>query len=236
MRDLSCNIPRPAPALFGAALHVFEMLAGTSLISAGAALGIISGLGQTTSTGTCSAMAEALGIKIGTAMMLLYGVFMLAQLLFPGERLCPGRLLQMVPVVLQGWILNFFKYRFAPFQQLAPESYPQRFVVFAAGMILISMGFTCVKCCRLANYPPEAFCALAADHLHLRFGTSKILLDFAYVAATLLISRQFGLGGGIVREGTLLFALCNGNLINLFQPRAEQLFDRLEAHRFPANG
>ncbi len=59
--------------------------------------------------------------------------------------------------------------------------------------------------------PPETFCGLAAEKAGIRFGTSKIVLDFS-----------------IVREGTLIFAVCNGILINLFQPRVEKLFRGIE--------
>lgn len=205
-------------------LHFLEMLFGITVLSAGAAMGIIAGLGQTTSTGTCSALSGALGIKVGTAMIGLYGFFLLLQVILQGRRFRVTALLQMVPVVLQGWILNFFKYDFVPFQLLAPETYLERFVIFFVGMVLISLGFTCVKCARFVNYPPETFCTIVAERVGIRFGTCKIYLDFAYVATTLLLCACFGLDFGIVREGTLIFAVCNGILINLFQPTVEKCF------------
>jgi len=209
-------------------LHFLEMLFGITVLSAGAALGIIAGLGQTTSTGTCSAIAGALGIKVGTAMILLYGLFLVLQLFLLGRAFRLTALLQMVPVVLQGWILNFFKYSFPPFLALAPGTYIERFLVFAVGVVLISLGFTCVKCARFVNYPPETFCSIVAERVGIRFGTCKIYLDFAYVATTLTLCLVFGLDFGIVREGTLIFAVMNGVLINLFQPRVEWLFGSFE--------
>ena len=205
-------------------LHFLEMLFGITVLSAGAAMGIIAGLGQTTSTGTCSALSGALGIKVGTAMIGLYGFFLLLQVVLQGRHFRVTALLQMVPVTLQGWILNFFKYDFVPFQLLAPETYLERFVIFFVGMVLISLGFTCVKCARFVNYPPETFCTIVAERVGIRFGTCKIYLDFAYVATTLLLCACFGLDFGIVREGTLIFAVCNGILINLFQPTVEKCF------------
>lgn len=215
-------------------LHFAEMLLGITSLSAGAAMGIIAGLGQTTSTGTCSALAGTLGIKVGTAMMLLYSFFLLLQLLLLRKEFHLTRLFQLIPVVLQGWILNFFKYDFPPFQRLDPQSYPQKFLAFAVGMVLISFGFTCVKCAKFANYPPESFCTIVAERVGIRFGTSKIVLDFVYVAVTLLLCWRFRLGYEFVREGTLIFAVCNGTLINLFQPRVERVFGRLD--RLPSAG
>ncbi len=205
-------------------VHFLEMLFGITSLSAGAAMGIIAGLGQTTSTGTSSALAGALGIKVGTAMVILYSFFLLLQVILIGRNFKMTALMQLVPVVLQGWILNFFKYSFPPFQVLAPVSYPARFAVFAAGMVLISLGFTCIKCSHFTNYPPETFCAIVAERAGIRFGTCKIFLDFAYVATTLALCLACGLDFGIVREGTVIFAVCNGLLINFFQPKIEKIF------------
>lgn len=208
--------------------HFFEMLLGITSLSAGAAMGIIAGLGQTTSTGTCSAISGAMGIKVGTAMILLYGFFLVLQILMLRNKFKITGFLQLVPVVIQGWILNYFKYDFPPFQALVPQTYPERFLIFAIGMVLISFGFTCVKCSRFVNYPPETFCSLMAERVGIRFGTSKIVLDFVYVGTSLLLCWLFGLDFGIVREGTVIFAVCNGLLINLFQPRVEVIFRSLE--------
>lgn len=212
-------------------LHIFhfiEMLLGITSLSAGAAMGIIAGLGQTTSTGTCSAISGALDIKVGTAMVLLYGFFLVLQILMLRSKFKITGFLQLVPVVIQGWILNYFKYDFPPFQALAPQTYPERFLIFAIGMVLISFGFTCVKCSRFVNYPPETFCSLMAERTGIRFGTSKIVLDFVYVGTSLLLCLLFSLDFGIVREGTVIFAVCNGILINLFQPRVEVIFRKVE--------
>ena len=48
------------------------MLAGVTVLCAGVTLGIIAGLGQTTSTAAASAIAGAAGIKVGTASFYLY--------------------------------------------------------------------------------------------------------------------------------------------------------------------
>ncbi len=214
-------------------IHFSEMLLGITSLCAGAAMGIIAGLGQTTSTGTSCALAGALGIKVGDGMILLYGFFLLLQLLVLGKNFKPAAFMQIIPVVLQGVILNFFKYDFVPFQLLHPQTYPQRFAVFFAGMVLISWGFTCTKTSKFTNYPPEAFCALMCGRAKVRFGTGKIVLDFCYVSASLLLCFFFDLDRGIVREGTLIFALCNGVLINFFTPYAERLFAFAERKLLP---
>ena len=55
-------------------IHAVEMLAGVTVLCAGVTLGIIAGLGQTTSTAAASAIAGAAGIKVGTEHY-LYSVF-----------------------------------------------------------------------------------------------------------------------------------------------------------------
>ncbi|MBE6894863.1 MAG: hypothetical protein E7483_04625 [Ruminococcaceae bacterium] len=205
-----------------------EMTAGIALVCAGAALGIIAALGQTTSTGTSYAIAQALGIKVGNGLMILYGFFMLLQVAMLKKKFKPLFLIQIIPVVLHGWILNYFKYDFGPFLALNPQSYIQRFAVYAIGVVLISIGFCCTKASGFANYPPDTFCALFARRRNMQFGTAKLIVDFCYVGATLLLCVLFGLDFGIVREGTVIFAVANGVLINLFLPHIEKMFAAAE--------
>lgn len=205
-----------------------EMTAGITLVCAGAALGIIAALGQTTSTGTSYAIALALNIKVGNGLIILYCFFVLLQLILLGRNFSPKALIQIVPVVLHGWILNFFKYDFGPFLALNPQTYAERFAVYAIGVVLISLGFCGTKASGFANYPPDTFCALVAKRRNMQFGTAKLIVDFCYVGATLLICLVAGLGFGIVREGTVIFAAANGILINIFLPFVEKFFTAAE--------
>ena len=205
-----------------------EMLLGITLVCAGAALGIIAALGQTTSTGTSYAIALALDIKVGHGLIILYCFFMLLQVAMLGRQFRLTALIQVIPVVLHGWILNFFKYDFAPFLALNPQSYGERFVVYAVGVVLISLGFSCTKASGFANYPPDTFCAILAQKVKIRFGTAKLIVDFGYVVATSAICLVAGLGFGIVREGTVIFAVANGILINIFLPVVEKIFTATE--------
>ena len=209
-------------------LQALEMLLGVTVLCAGVTLGIIAGLGQTTSTAAASAIAGAAGIKVGTASIYLYGLFFLLQILMLRKQFGWDRCFQLLPILAHGILLNFFRYRFGPFQLLAPQGYLQQMLCFLCGMLLISLGFTITKNCNFTNYPAEAFCALVAERIHMRYGTCKIFLDFAYVAAALLICWRAHLGLGIVREGTLMFALLDGILINLMTPAVRNSFNRLD--------
>ncbi len=209
-------------------VHFCEMLLGITGVCAGAALGIIASLGQTTSTGTSYSLAGALGIKVGYGLIILYCFFMLLQIIALGKNFRITAFIQVVPVVLHGWILNFFKYDFPPFLALNPQTYGERFLIYAIGVVIISFGFTCTKNSRFANYPPETFCALMSDRAGIRFGTGKIIMDFFYVATSLALCFFFKMDYGVVREGTLIFAVANGVLINFFQPYVEKLFGAVE--------
>ena len=208
-------------------IRFFEMLLGICLLTAGSALGIIAGLGQTTSTGTSSSIAAALGIKIGTAMFLLYGLFFILQLIMLGRQFRLTRLMQMIPVFLNMVLLNYFRYDFALFQRLNPQSYPQKLVILLIGILLISLGFTFVRYSEFANYPPESFCVLVSERRHVRFGTVKIGLDFVYILMTLTICLLSETKIDMIREGTLIFAVCNGTLINFYTPYVTKLFAKL---------
>ena len=85
------------------------MLAGVTVLCAGVTLGIIAGLGQTTSTAAASAIAGAAGIKVGTASIYLYGVFFLLQILMLRSKFKWGRCFQLLPILAHGVLLNFFR-------------------------------------------------------------------------------------------------------------------------------
>ena len=99
------------------------MLAGVTVLCAGVTLGIIAGLGQTTSTAAASAIAGAAGIKVGTASFYLYGVFFLLQLLMLRSKFEWERCFQLLPILAHGVLLNFFRYRFAPFQGISSRCF-----------------------------------------------------------------------------------------------------------------
>ena len=209
-------------------LQACEMLMGVTVLCAGVTVGIIAGLGQTTSTAAASAIADAAGIKVGTASICLYGVFFLLQILMLRGKFRWERCFQLLPILAHGFLLNFFRFCFPPFLHLAPQGYFRQMLCFLCGMLLISLGFTITKNCSFTNYPAEAFCALVAERIHIRYGTCKIFLDFAYVILALLICWRAGLDFGIVREGTVIFALLDGVLINWMTPAIHSWFDRLD--------
>ena len=205
-----------------------EMMLGIILTSMGSTLGIIAGMGQTTTTSLFSAVAGALDIKVGDGMLVVYLVFMLLQLpLLKGR----GRLLvilQLLPTFIKTYVTNFFRYEFSPFQLLAPDTYPEQLLLFAASSVTISMGFAASRCAEFLNFPPESFCTLLSKKLGIRYGTGKILMDAVYVTSALAICLLSGQSLGIVREGTLIFALVNGPTINLVMPYFRRLYAAVE--------
>ena len=207
-----------------------ELVMGMCVLSAGVCFGIISGLGQTTSTSTSSALAGALGITIGSAMFLLYSFFWILQILILRKNFKISSVLQIVTIAVHTRILNLFRYHFVLFQKLNPQTYSERCIVFIVGVLLISLGFTMVKWSNFLNYPPESFCSVISEKYGFRFGTVKIFLDLFYVAATLIICLISHQDFSIIREGTLIFALCNGPLINFYTPHVQRLYFKIEKH------
>lgn len=209
-------------------IKCFEVFIGIVLLGMGSTLGIIAGIGQTTAVSSSSAISEAFHIKVGTAMYIEYIIFFILQWIILGKNFKLIFLLQLIPSLVKTSVLNFFKYDFFLFQMINPHNYGERLILFLIGMIFNSLGFTATKCADYVNYPPESFCTAVANKAKLRFGTVKMGLDFVYIAITVVVCYFSGIGFGIVREGTLLFALVNGNLINLFTPYVNKIYKKLE--------
>jgi uncharacterized membrane protein YczE len=205
-----------------------EVFLGIVLLGMGSTLGIFAGLGQTTAISTSSALSGAFNITVGTAMYLEYVVFIGLQWLVLKKQFRFICVLQLLPSLVKTSVLDFFRYDFTPFQLLNPDTYMDKLIIFAIGMVFNSLGFTATKCSEFVNYPPESFCAVVSDKTGFRFGSCKTALDFIYVALTIAICLLSGQGLGIVREGTIFFALVNGTLINLFTPYMRKFYRKLE--------
>ena len=59
-------------------------------------------------------------------------------------------------------------------------------------------------------------------------GIEMVLPGFSAPGISGIICLVAGLDFGIVREGTVIFAVANGVLINLFLPHVEKLFTAVE--------
>jgi len=208
----------------------FEVMLGITLLGMGSTLGIIAALGQTTAISMTSAIAGALGIKVGTAMFLEYGIFIVLQMVIYGWPIRVVCFLQLIPSLVKSAVLNYFCYSFLPFQLLNPDTYPERLLIFIVGMTCNSLGFAATKCAEFVNYPPESFCSVVAERTGIRFGTCKTYLDFAYIFLTVLICLTTGQSLGIIREGTIIFAIVNGPLINLFSPYIKKIYLKIETY------
>ena len=111
------------------------------------------------------------------------------------------RCFQLLPILAHGVLLNFFRYRFAPFQYLAPQG-----VSPADALLLVrngadQSGLYHYQKLQLHQLSRRGVLRAGSGRVRMRYGTCKIFLDFAYVIFALLICWRAGLGLGVVRGG-----------------------------------
>ena len=135
--------------------------------------------------------------------------------------------------VLYGTVLDFYLWLMRGWQ---PDSLPVRVAVFVAGMLLTSLGVALFMNTYLAPAAWDYFVRTVVQEKQLDLRKFKLGYDFFFlvvsVALTLLLFGRF-IG---ITWGTLVIALCNGNLIafidNFMKKHFEQydLFPKLSKH------
>jgi uncharacterized membrane protein YczE len=68
----------------------------------------------------------------------------------------------------------------------------------------------------LTFMPFEGFCNVIALKLHKQFGTIRRYVDIFFVILSLAIIIMFKIPNTTVREGTIIYTLVFGPLVNLF--------------------
>lgn len=93
---------------------------------------------------------------------------------------------------------------------VGPSAYPSRLLLFTIGCAILALGMCMVLQGNFVILPAEGAVVALTKRLHTEFGKTKVCLDAAMVAVTILLSLAFlGKLAGI-REGTLIAVLLIG--------------------------
>lgn len=190
------------------------LFAGVVIMSAGIVLVTKSDLGNTPISSTAYVMS--LGVPVisyGSYVMIWNMLLLLGQIVILRRRFKAVSLLQ-VPISLVfsagvdvfNHVLGF----------LVPQSYPESFVVLAAGIVVLALGVACTVVPNIVMNSGEAFVSAVTARTGWNFGHTKVGFDLACVALAAIVSLLvMGRVEG-VREGSLVAAATTGFVVNFF--------------------
>lgn len=166
-------------------------------------------------------------ISLGTMVIVVYCLLVLAQFIVLGRDFKLKNTLGVPVAIIFGWMVDLvginpnaslhLLYNFP-----RPQAYVMKLVYLIASIILIAIGVYIYLKPKLVAMPAEGLAAAIAQKTNKSFGDCKTLVDVSLILIALILQIIF-LGGFssftaqnvVVREGTILSAICVGQVVKL---------------------
>lgn len=200
-------------------------LAGLLTIAVGINISKLSGLGISPVSSVPRALEVVFGFSLGKMVMVIYCLLVAAQLLVLRKNFKPANVLGIPLAIVFGFMVdlvgidpNAFGHLLAGFPK--PCCYAARFVYLAASIVIIGIGVYTYLKPKFVPMPAEGLALAVSSTSGKAFGDCKTAVDVSLITLALLIQLLF-LGGFssftgkniVIREGTVLSALCVGQVV-----------------------
>ncbi len=179
------------------------------------------GLGMDAWDSLSNTLGIITNIKVGTVGIIVNGSCIIGEYLILKKDFKKLYLLQILPVLVFGVIINFFYYDVLKFEV---HSYLFRIFLVLAGFILSSFSVGGVTKLDIITFPLEAFCMSITRICKLSFAQIRQLFDVFSIIVSLLLCFIFGISL-TVREGTVIGMLIYAPLMQFFMNKLERFFN-----------
>lgn len=195
--------------------RLLSYLAGLLVLAFGVVLSALSGLGISPINSMPYVFSQILGWSLGSCVLLVYAVFIVAQVILEKRPFRLADISQLLVSALFGAFVDMAK---AVLDEGGDWSYPIRAALLLASILLSALGVSMYVGADIVNMPADGFVKVVVSRRKdWQFGQVKQVLDCSAV----LISAGSSLAflGNIkgIREGTLLTALLLGRLMRCMQ-------------------
>lgn len=203
------------------AARIFFYILGICTLALGLTLSTKTSLGASPIIAVAFSISEITGIQLGDATFLLYGLFILVEIvlhLVPGQRAPADKKQAIVIDILQLPFSIFFTRLLNIYASgiPAPETLPARIGVLVLAIVLIGCGAALTLDMRLVASPGDGIVQAVSDRSGLELGLTKNIIDVCCVLTTCAITLAFAhhiIGIGI---GTLAGMVGTGRVIAVF--------------------
>lgn len=198
--------------------RILFFLVGQFILSLGITLTIKSNLGSGAWDALNVGLSETIGLTPGTWVVLVGIILIITNALMVKRRPDIGAIITLflTGVFIDFWLLQVF-------DQLSLSDFLHKLLVFAGGLLTISIG--------LAIYIQAKFSLSPIDNLMMalreRFGFNLMVAKTAGEILALILAFIFN---GPIGIGTLIVTFAIGPLIQVFFPYFERLLKRLNAN------
>lgn len=207
--------------------RVLMYLLGLLIIAVGINFSKMSGLGISPVSSIPRALEVIWGFTLGTMVIVIYCVLVLAQILVLRKKFEIKNILGVPVALIFGTMVDFvgidkkaFGHLLADFPR--PSNYFLQLVFLVASIIIIGIGVYIYLKPNLVPMPAEGLAAAISKVSGKPFGDCKTFVDVGLIVTALILQLIF-LGGFnsftganvVVREGTILSAVCVGQVVKL---------------------
>ncbi len=207
--------------------RILVYLIGCIFIAIGINVSKMAGLGISPVSSIPRALEVVWGFSLGTMVILVYIVLVLLQLAVLRREFKPINLLGVPVAIIFGWLVDFFGINPNTAGHLLysfprPQNYIMQLVYLLVSIIIIGVGVTVYLRPKLIPMPAEGLAAAIAQRTGKKFGDCKTMVDVGLITAALIIQliflggfSSFTGGNVVVREGTIISAICVGQVVKL---------------------
>ena len=187
---------------------------GIILIYGSVAFAIKAGLGVLPVDASITAIAQTIGMKVGTFSMIFHGCFFLGQIVMEKKEFQKTQLLQILYITLGGSVLNFILY--VILKNITFELYLVKLIVMIVAFIVSAFGCTLVLETRLMRTPMEGCIEILAERRGTTMGKLRQKIDMGLLIVSVLLMFLFHTEW-VVREGTVIAAIIFGPAMDFWK-------------------
>ena len=210
------------PAQLAARLTIYCL--GLLVLAFGIALSVNCNLGVSPVSSLPYVVSQIIGISLGTCTTLVYGTYVLIQMVLNGRKFQPALLLQLVFSTIFGYFVDGAKAILGDFML---PGYLGQLAMLAVSIVLIGFSLVLYIDVKIAPMPAEGLVACIAEKLVKPFSTVKTLFDCTSVLVGAILCFVFlGRLTGI-REGTVITAMLVGKMTGILRKYLSPLIDKV---------
>ena len=213
-------------------------LIGLLIIAVGINVSKLSGLGISPVSSIPGVLSKSFDISLGSMVIVVYCALVLAQLIVLRKKFRAKNILGVPVAIIFGLMVDFvgiahFKPTLAgidigikaEFDGLmmglkAPEGYPMQLLYLLASIVIIGIGVFIYLKPKLVPMPAEGLAGAISEVSGKAFGNCKTFVDVGMITVALVLQiillggfKSFTGANAVVREGTVLSAICVGQVV-----------------------
>lgn len=202
-------------------LHFLMLAAGIFLMGTGIAIIIKSQTGTSPMSSLTNVMTYVYApISLGTYTFFLNFAFFVGEFVLEPKSFHPVKLIQLIPTFFLSVAVDLNMMLVA---NLVPSSYPMQLLILAIGCIVFALSISLMVSANVLLMPGDAFIGILANRTGLKWGNAKSAVDVSLVILAVLVSLLFLHKVVGVREGTVIAAICIGQISKLVRPLTNAL-------------